>query len=95
MLKGGCDSMGGLCWSRLMAGIWAHGETSQCWSTFASKTCDPTGDPFWGSLCLEDYTPLEGLMVEKFLECCLPWEGTHAGAGEEDLLMGDQQHHIK
>lgn len=29
--------------------------------------------------------------LEEFLECCLPQQGTHAGAGEEVLQMGDQQ----
>ena len=78
--------MGSLRWSRLLAGpvaLWPHGERSRRWSRFSGRTCDPAGDPRWSSLLLKDCTPREGLILEKFVEDCLLWEGPHAGAGEE------------
>ena len=67
------------------------------WSRFAGRTCDPAGDPRWGSLFLKDCNPWKGPMLEQFvkncspweeltlefMEDCFPWEGPHAGAGEE------------
>jgi len=32
---------------------------------------------------LKSRTACEGLMLEQFMEDCLPWEGPHAGAGAE------------
>ncbi|GAB0182501.1 hypothetical protein GRJ2_000715400 [Grus japonensis] len=90
--KGGCDPMGSLCWSRLLAGPVAP------WSRFAGRTRDPMVDPRWSSLFLKVCTPWkgptleqfmkscspwEGLTLEKFVEDCLPREGPHAGAGAE------------
>ncbi|KAK4828522.1 hypothetical protein QYF61_026944 [Mycteria americana] len=47
--KGGCELMGSLYWSKLLADLWAHGERSLCWSRFAGRTCDPMEDPRWSS----------------------------------------------
>lgn len=32
----------------------------------------------------KELQPVEGLMLEKFLQDCLPWEGSHTGAGERE-----------
>jgi len=32
---------------------------------------------------MKSYSPWEGLALEKIVEDCVPWEGPHAGAGEE------------
>ncbi|GAB0183722.1 EH domain-containing protein 4 [Grus japonensis] len=97
--KGGCDPVGSLHWSRLLAGpvaLWRERSPRQ--SRFAGRTYDPMGDPHWSSLFLKDCTlwkgPTlekfmkncslwEGLMLEKLVEDCLPWEQPHTGAGEE------------
>ena len=78
--------------------LWTHGERTPRWSRFSGRTCDPVGDPRWSSLFLKDCSPWEGptlkqfmkncglregLTLKKFVEDCLPWEETHAGAGEE------------
>jgi len=41
------------------------------------------GDPHWSSLFVKDCTLWKGLMLEQSMEDCPPWEGPHAGAGEE------------
>jgi len=65
---------------------------------FAVSTRDPMGDSQWSHLFLKDcstwkeflleqsvknYVPQEGLILEKFVEDCLPWEGPHDEAEEE------------
>jgi len=32
---------------------------------------------------VKNFSPWEGLTLEKFMEDCLQWEAPHAGAGEE------------
>ena len=32
---------------------------------------------------MKNCSPWEGLTLEKFMEDCLSWEGSHTGAGEE------------
>jgi len=32
---------------------------------------------------VKNCSPRKGLMLKKFMEDYLPWEGSHAGAGEE------------
>ena len=32
---------------------------------------------------MKSFSLWEGFTLEKFMEDCLPWEGPHAGAGEE------------
>ena len=64
-----------------------HGERSSHCSRFAVRACDPVGDPRWSSLFLKDCNPMgrthagavceelqpmEGPMLEKFVENCLP-----------------------
>jgi len=97
--KGGCDPVGSLHWSKLLAVPVARWKKrSPHWSGFAGRTSDPVGDPRWNSLFLKDCTPWkgptleqfvkncslwEGLTLEKFMQDCLPWEGPHSGAGAE------------
>ncbi|PKU42493.1 neurexin-3-hypothetical protein [Limosa lapponica baueri] len=99
MPKGGCDPVGSLHWSGVLAGPMAPWkERSPCWSRFAGRTCDPVGNANWTNLFLMDCSPWkgptleqfmkncslwEGLTLEKFMEDCLSWEGPHAGAGKE------------
>ncbi|NXL08435.1 RETR1 regulator, partial [Mesembrinibis cayennensis] len=55
--KGGCDPMGSLHWSWLLAGPadpWR--QRSPGWGRFAGRACDPAGDPHWSSLFLKDRT---------------------------------------
>jgi len=77
--------------------LWAYAERSPHWSRIADRTCDPMWDPCWSSLFRKDCIPWKGhtleqfvncspseeLMLEKFMEDCLLWEGPHTGAGEE------------
>ncbi|GAB0175689.1 EH domain-containing protein 4 [Grus japonensis] len=76
--------------------LWPHEERSPCWSRFAGRTCDPMGDPTLEQSVPEGLHPMEGthphwkncspwegLMLEKLMEDCLPWEGPQAGAGAE------------
>jgi len=54
------------------------------WSRWMPKGgCDTMRDPRWISLFLKDCTLWEGLTLEKFVKNSLPWDGPHAGAGEE------------
>lgn len=53
---------------------------SSCCSGFADRTCYPGGDPCCFSLFLKYCTPLEGLVLKKFMEVLL-WEGPYTGAG--------------
>ena len=32
---------------------------------------------------MKNWSPWEGLQLEKFMENCLPWAGPHTGAEEE------------
>jgi len=85
---GGCPK-GAVTLQRACAGagswqdLWIHGERSPHWSRFAGRTCDPMEDPRWSSLFLKPCTPWAELMLQKFMENCLPWEGLQTGTGEE------------
>lgn len=60
-------------------------------SSFSDRTCAATTNLHWNSLTegthaiavLEDLSPQEGLMLEKFVKDCLPWETPHAGGGKD------------
>ena len=73
--KGGCDPMGSLCWSRLLAGPVNPWRQEPTLKRFAGRTCDPAGDPRWSSLLLKDCTPCKGPMLEQFMKNCSLWEG--------------------
>ncbi|PKU47515.1 hypothetical protein llap_2157 [Limosa lapponica baueri] len=62
---------------------WASGERSPCWNRFAGRSCDPMGGPTLEQFM--SYSLQEGFMLENFMEDCLSWEGTRAGAGKENL----------
>jgi len=85
---GGCPKEAVTLWgTHAQAGscqdLWTRGERSPRRSRFASRTCDPAGDPRCSSLFLKSCSLWEGLMLDKFMEYCLPREGPHAGVGEE------------
>lgn len=77
--------------------LWNHGKSSPHWSRSAGRTFDPTVDPCFSSLFFKDCilwkgpmlefvktcSSWEGLILEKFMEDCCLWEGSHGGAGEE------------
>jgi len=46
--------------------LWPHGERSPRRSRFAGRACDPTGDPRWSSLFLNNCTPWEGPQAAEF-----------------------------
>ncbi|CAN0004364.1 unnamed protein product, partial [Bubo scandiacus] len=72
--------------------LWPHGEKIPHWSRFADRTCDPVGDPHWGSLCLKDCTPWEGPTLEQFVKNCSPWEGLTLEKFTEDCLLWERPH---
>jgi len=51
-----------------------RGDRSPCWSRFAGRACDPTGDPPWSSLFLKDCTPWEEPTLGQFMKSCSPLE---------------------
>lgn len=73
-------------------------ESSTQWSKFSGRSCDPMGNPHWDRLFLKecilwDRPTLEQFgkncslwegLTGKFLEGCLPWKGSHGGAGERE-----------
>jgi len=74
-----------------------RGERSPHQSRFAGSACDSVGYPRWSSMFLKDCTLwegltvkqfVEGLLLERFMENCQPWEGLHTGAGEESEEEG-------
>jgi len=57
MPEGDWDTVGSLCWSRLLTGpvdSWKERNPHQ--SRYAVRTCDSVGDPSWRSLFLKDCT---------------------------------------
>lgn len=74
--KGGSDTVGIPCWSRLLASLWTHEDTPH-WSRFTGSTGDHPGDPLWNSLFLKDCTLWKGLTLEHFVKNCRPCEGEH------------------
>lgn len=59
-----------------------------CCSWFGDRICDPVGDLCCHSLFLKDCTPLEGLVLNKFVEDCVLWDGPYTGAGMEGEEKG-------
>lgn len=79
MPKEVCDLVESLLCSRIL-GEDPMKKRSPCWSTFAGRTCDPTGDPFWRSLLLKYYTPWKRPMLEQSVpEGLYLAEGTYVG----------------
>ncbi|GAB0192682.1 hypothetical protein GRJ2_001733500 [Grus japonensis] len=71
-LTGGCDPMGSLCWSRLLAGPVVPWRGHHAGADFLVGPL-AVGDSHWSSLFLKD---------------SIPWEGPHAGTGEECVAEG-------
>ncbi|GAB0209637.1 EH domain-containing protein 4 [Grus japonensis] len=79
--EGGCDPMGSLHWSKLLAGPvdpWREELMLEqvCWQDLG-----PHGGPMLEQF-MKNCSLWEGLMLEKFMKDCLLWEGLHVGAGE-------------
>ncbi|GAB0195077.1 zinc finger and BTB domain-containing protein 5 [Grus japonensis] len=70
--EGGCDPVGNLHWSRLLAGAMASWREESHWSRFAGSTCDPMEDPRWSSLFLKDCILWKGPTLEQFVKNCSP-----------------------
>ncbi|GAB0183375.1 hypothetical protein GRJ2_000802800 [Grus japonensis] len=85
--EGGCDPVGSLRWSRLLAGRVAPWREEPRWSRFAGRTCDPMGDPRWSNLFLKNCTPWKRPMLEQFMKNCSPWEGLTLEKLVENCLL--------
>jgi len=72
--EGGCDPMGSCASAGSCHELQTRGERSPCWRRFAGRACDSARGPHCSSLLLKD---------SHWRSSCLPWEGPHAGAGEE------------
>lgn len=70
------DPVGSPLWSSFMAGPVYHEEKSPCWSRFIGRTCDPVSNPHWS----EELQPIGRINGGEFVEDCLPWDRSHAGA---------------
>jgi len=66
--------------------LWTRAERRPCWSRFASRSCDPVGDPHWSSLFLKDCTPWERTHNEVVCEELQAMERTHVGEFVENCL---------
>ncbi|RMC13438.1 hypothetical protein DUI87_10976 [Hirundo rustica rustica] len=73
----GCDPTGNLCHSRVWQDLWTQEEKSPH-EQFDGRICD-----LWETHAVKNCSPWKGLMLEKFMEDCLPWEGIHTGMGKE------------
>lgn len=81
-LRGGCDLMGSLHWSR---NLQTCGERSPCCSRFPGRTCDTMGDPHWSSLSLQDCTLWKSDPRCSSSEICCPWAGLNVGEVHGEL----------
>ncbi|XP_075356581.1 uncharacterized protein LOC142409205 [Mycteria americana] len=73
--EGGCDPMGSLRCSRLLAGPVDPWREEPTLEQVSVRTCDPIGNPRWSSLFLKDCTLWKGPTLEQFVKNCSPWEG--------------------
>ena len=67
-----------------------HGERSPRHSRFTGRTCDPVGDPRWGSLFLKDCTLWEGPTLGQFVKNCTLWEGLMLEKLGENCLLWEE-----
>jgi len=61
----------------------ANGQRSLRHSMFDGRACEPRRKGLTLGQFMNNSSPQKGLMLEKFVEHCLPWVGPHAGVGEE------------
>lgn len=81
MPKGGCDPVRILHWSRF-AGRICGPAVNPHWNTLFLKSCAP-GKGLIQEEFVRNYSLMEGLTLEKFMEDCLPWGSPHAKSWEE------------
>lgn len=71
-LRGGCEHVGGLCWSRVMQGPADPQREEPILEQVSGKTCVTLEEPQWRSLFLKDCTPWKGIHLTQFFKTVAP-----------------------